>query len=188
MSAFDDPWKYAVILPNGQAPALLNGIDFQPWQTAPKTLAAWRHVEGQAAIDEPALTSRHGKKLAAGVVIREPDGRIWLVAPTNAFGGYKATFPKGHLEPGMTPQATAIKEAYEEAGFRVEITGLIGDFERSTTITRYYTARRLGGLPTQMGWESQAVMLVPKLQLLKVLNHDNDRAVIQALNNLNITV
>ncbi len=183
MSAFEYPSQYAVILPDGQSPASLNGIDFQPWQTAPKTLAGWVHVVGQVAIDEPTLTPKHGKKLAAGVVIIEPDGRFWLVAPTNAFGGYKATFPKGRLEPGMTPQATAIKEAFEEAGLQVEITGLIGDFERSTTITRYYSARRVGGLPTQMSWESQAVLLVPRNRLLNVLNHDNDHALVEAFKN-----
>ena len=187
MSAFNDPSQYAVMLPDGQSPALLNGIDFQPWQTAPKTLKEWVHVEGQVDMKEPALTPKHGKKLAAGVVTIEPDGRFWLVAPTNAFGGYKATFPKGRLEPGMSLQATAIKEAYEEVGLQVEITGLIGDFERTTTITRYYTARRISGLPTQMDWESQAVLLVPKPQLLKVLNHANDHAVIQALIKLDTT-
>lgn len=55
MSAFDDPSQYAVMLPDGQSPASLNGIDFQPWQTAPKTLTGWVHVEGQVNIDEPAL-------------------------------------------------------------------------------------------------------------------------------------
>ena len=64
---------------------------------------------------------------------------------------------------------------------------MIGDFERTTTITRYYTARRTGGLPTQMEWESQAVMLVPKPRLLKVLNHANDHAVIHALDKLSTT-
>jgi ADP-ribose pyrophosphatase YjhB (NUDIX family) len=187
MSAFGDPLQYAVILPNGKSPASLNGIDFQPWHSAPKTQANWVHVEGQTKIDEPPLKPKNGKKLAAGVVVIESDGRIWVVAPTNAFGGYKATFPKGRLELGMSPQATAIKEAHEEAGLQVEITGLIGDFERTTTITRYYTARRISGLPTQMDWESQAVMLVPKPQLLKVLNHANDHAVIQALIKLNTT-
>ncbi|MDD5460210.1 MAG: NUDIX hydrolase [Methylococcales bacterium] len=185
MSAFADPTKLAIMLPNGQSPAAINGIAFQPWQTAPKTLSGWVHVAGQTKIDEPPLKPKNGKKLAAGVVVIESDGRFWLVVPTNAFGGYKTTFPKGRMEPGMSPQTTAIKEAFEESGLQVEITGLIGDFERSTTITRYYTARRLGGLPTQMGWESQAIMLVPKPQLLKVLNHANDHAVIEALTKLN---
>jgi 8-oxo-dGTP pyrophosphatase MutT (NUDIX family) len=188
MSAFSDPLSYAVMLPNGQAPASLNNIAFQVWQTAPKTLAGWVHVDGQIALDEPALVPKQGKKLAAGVVVMESDGRFWLVAPTNAFAGYKATFPKGRLEPGMSPQATAIKEAFEESGLQIEITGLIGDFEHLTTITRYYSARRIGGLPTQMDWESQAVILVPKPQLLKVLNHANDHAVINALDSLDTLV
>ena len=42
-----------------------------------------------------------------------------------------------------------------------------------------------GMLPTQMDWESQAVMLVPKSQLLNVLNQANDHAVMQALDSLN---
>lgn len=183
MSAFYDPLSHAVMLPNGQAPESLNGINFQVWPSAPKTLAGWVHVDGQMAINEPALVPKQGKKLAAGVVVIEPDGRFWVVAPTNAFGGYKATFPKGRLEPGMSPQATAIKEAFEELGLQVEITGLIGDFELSTTITRYYLARRVSGLPTQMSWESQAVMLVPKNRLLNVLNHANDYTLVAALNN-----
>lgn len=184
ISAFDDPNSYAVMLPNGQAPKSLHGIAFKPWQNIPKTLAEWVQVDGQVKLDEPTFTPKHGKKLAAGVVIIEPDGRFWLVAPTNAFGGYKATFPKGRLEFGMTPQATAIKEAYEEAGLQVQITAYIGDFERTTTLTRYYLARRTDGLPTQMHWESQAVMLVPEAQLFSVLNHPNDHAVIEALNKL----
>ncbi|WP_051091834.1 NUDIX hydrolase [Methylosarcina fibrata] len=187
MSAFEDPNRYAVMLPNGEAPNSLNDIRFEPWQDVPESVAEWEHVKSQSQLDEPPFTSKHGKKLAAGVVIVEPDGRFWLVAPTNAFGGYKATFPKGRLEPGMTPQATAIKEAYEEAGLQVQITAYIGDFERTTTLTRYYLARRVGGLPTEMHWESQAVMLVPKLQLLTVLNHPNDHAVIAAFEKLKLT-
>ncbi|WP_246247015.1 NUDIX hydrolase [Candidatus Methylobacter favarea] len=153
LSAFADPAQLALMLPGGPAPAGLNGIAFQPWQTAPKTLAGWSQTEGQASLDEPPLKPKNGKKAAAGVVITEADGRIWLVAPTNGFGGYQATFPKGRLEPGLSLQATAIKEAFEESGLQVEITGLIGDFERSLTLTHYYTTRRVGGLPTEMGWD-----------------------------------
>ncbi len=38
----------------------------------------------------------------AGVIIREPDGRVWIMHPKGAFGGYKATFPKGSADKGMT--------------------------------------------------------------------------------------
>jgi 8-oxo-dGTP pyrophosphatase MutT (NUDIX family) len=186
LEAFADPEQVAVVVPEGETPAAVNGIPLAAWSTAPASPLQWAKVAGQIDIDEPPMEPKPGKKLSAGVVTVEPDGRFWLVAPTNAFGGYKATFPKGRLEPGMTPQATAIKEAYEEAGLQVQIIAYIGDFERTTTLTRYYLGRRIGGLPAEMHWESQAVMLVPRSQLLNVLNHPNDHAVLAALDKLKL--
>ncbi|MGY6278175.1 NUDIX hydrolase [Methylomonas sp. MgM2] len=115
-----------------------------------------------------------GKHYAAGVVIEEPDGRCWMVAPTNGFGGYEATFAKGTIEDGIKPQASAIKEAYEESGLKVEIVGFIADVEKSTSVTRYYRARRVGGNPADMGWESQAVHLVPSDQVHYYINSPYD--------------
>jgi 8-oxo-dGTP pyrophosphatase MutT (NUDIX family) len=174
MEAFADPEQIAVVVPKGNIPAVLNGVPLSVWSTAPTSLLEWANVSGQATFDESPMIPQLGKKLAAGVVAIEPDGRIWIMAPTNAFGGYQATFPKGTLDVGLSPQATAIKEAFEESGLQVEITGWIGDFERTTSVTRYYFARRVGGNPAAMGWESQAVMLVPKDKLSNVLNHSKD--------------
>lgn len=181
LEAFDEPKQMAVIPPDGPTPEQLNGIALTQWDSVPATLTAWVHVNGQADIHEPPFLPKPGKKLSAGVVVIEPDGRFWAVAPSNAFGGYKATFPKGTIDPGMTPQATAIREAFEESGLQVEITGWIGDFERTTSVTRYYFARRIGGAPSAMGWESQAVMLVPKDKLYAVLHHANDHKLLDAL-------
>ena len=111
---------------------------------------------------------------AAGVVIEETDGRVWLVAPSNAFGGYQATFPKGRIDGHASRQASAIREAYEEAGLQVRITGFFADSNRSQSYTRYYRAQRTGGNPVLMGWESQAVHLVPKAALKDFLTHPND--------------
>lgn len=121
-----------------------------------------------------------GKDSAAGAVVVEADGRIWVIAPTNGYGGYLRTFPKGRLN-GMSPHGTAVKEVFEETGLRVELTGYLCDAIRSVTIARYYLARRLGGSPAAMGWESQAVLLVPPVQLSKVLQHPNDKAILAAL-------
>lgn len=91
---------------------------------------------------------------AAGAAVVESDDRGWVVAPTNAFGGFKATFPKGHSNgPGL--RAAAVKEVFEESGLRVEILSHLIDVTRSTTRTRYYLARRTGGTPADMGWESR---------------------------------
>jgi len=37
--------------------------------------------------------------------------------------------PKGHIEPGETPEATAVREAEEEAGVRAEVVAQAGDSE-----------------------------------------------------------
>jgi 8-oxo-dGTP pyrophosphatase MutT (NUDIX family) len=182
-ASWTDPQAIATFVPDGDVPAELNGVAIAPWEDAPTTAEGWASVGGQQQdLDEPLmpavkLPSGKFKERAAGVIIEEPDGRVWVMCPTNQFGGYKATFPKGRHEPGLSFQATAIKECFEETGLQVEITGYHGDIERSTTVARYYTARRVGGSPAHMGWEAQAIKLVPKGQLLDVLNTDVDHKI-----------
>ena len=176
-----DPDQIATFLPGSAVPPSLNGIAFSRWTNVPSSLAGWRDVAGQADIVEPKLVLNGYKKAAAGVVIEEPDGRIWVVSPTNVFGGYQQTFPKGKADAGLTLQAVAIKECFEESGLQVEITGIVGDFERSTSFARYYFARRVGGTPADAGWESQAVHLVPKVLLHSILNTVDDRKIAIAI-------
>jgi hypothetical protein len=116
--AFDDPGEVAVIVPDGETPKSLNGINLSSWTGIPANTTEWLSVTGQANFNEPAMIGKPGKKLSVGVVTLEPDGRIWAVAPTNAFGGYEVTFPKGTIDHGMTPQSTAIREAFEESGLQ----------------------------------------------------------------------
>ena len=49
------------------------------------------------------------KKRAAGAVIVEPDGRVWLCEPTNHHGRYQRTFPKGTRDAGWSLEATAAR-------------------------------------------------------------------------------
>jgi 8-oxo-dGTP pyrophosphatase MutT (NUDIX family) len=181
-AAWKDPDLIAQFVPGGKAPAVLNGVAFAPWTDHPKTVEGWDYVDGQMDdLDEPALVLKNGKAPAAGVLIEEPDGRVWIVKPSNGFAGYRATFPKGHADDGLSLQATAIKECFEESGLQVEITGFALDVERGQTITRYYRARRVGGSPTDCGWETQAVALVPKDQLIEQLNRSVDHPIAHAV-------
>ena len=174
LSAWNRADVAATVTPAGALPAALNGIALRDWLDVPDSAQAWSHVEGQYAFDEPPFHPPTGKMPAAGVVIQEPDGRFWLVAPSNGFGGYTATFPKGRVDGSGSRQASAIREAYEEAGLKVNITGFLADSDRTQTYTRYYLAQRTGGNPARMGWESQAVHLVPKEALADFLTHLND--------------
>lgn len=177
---WSDAHAVATAIPAGQMPASANGIDFSPWRDAPTTADGWKTLGEASSFDEPLMKTAGGKQPAAGVVTVEADGRVWVVAPSNGFGGYSATFPKGRLD-GLPPRAAAIREAFEESGLQVELTGYLCDSVRSTTVTRYYTARRVGGNPADMGWESQAVHLVPIGKLSTIVAHQNDNAIIDAL-------
>ena len=184
-----NPDAIATFIPGGPVPAELNGVAMAPWDDAPTGPVGWAYVAGQHSnLDEPPLpeaTTYAGKPKdqAAGAIIEEPDGRVWVMRPTNGFGGYDATFPKGRADDGLPLQAVAIKEAFEETGMQIEITGYWGDIERTQTVARYYRARRVGGTPAAMGWEAQAVQLVPKDELLDVLNSPIDHKIIGMANN-----
>jgi 8-oxo-dGTP pyrophosphatase MutT (NUDIX family) len=172
-----DPCADITFVPGSACADVLHGVTFAPCSCADVEAAS----RGAGAVDEPPFVLPAGKRAAAGVVVREPDGRLWLVAPSNRFGGYEATFPKGRVEPGMPLQATAIREAWEESGLLVEPTAWLGDFSRTQTYTRFYLARRVGGHPADMGWESQAVHLVTPAHAVRLLNRATDHAVLAAL-------
>ena len=180
--SWHDPLQTATVTPGGAMPASLNGIAFTPWSGAPIDHAGWRALAGQdAPFAEPAFEAVPGKLVAAGVVIEEPDGRVWVVHPSNAYGGYPATFPKGRRDADMPLPATAIREAWEESGLQVVLTGFLCDLVRSRSKTRYYLGRRVGGCPADMGWESQAVSLAPRARLSELLVNPNDAPLVALL-------
>lgn len=173
--------QIGTFLPEGPVPAALNGIPCATWREAPTSLDDWSRVPGQLPdLVEPPFDPQ-GKQPAAGLIIEETDGRIWIVCPTNRFAGCAASFPKGRVDECLSLQVTAIKETFEETGLQVTITGLVGDFPGVITLARYYRARRVGGTPADMGWESQAVLLVPKKQLVAVVNLPRDQELARML-------
>jgi len=180
VATWNSATSVATVTPNGPMPSELNGIAVAG-QTTPTTPVGWEALATGATFTEPPFTPPKHKRPAAGVVIEESDGRIWLVAPSNAHGGYQATFPKGTVDPGASLHATAIREAFEEAGLNVELTGFFADSDRTLSFTRYYLARRTGGSPAKMGWESQAVHLVPRAKLAEFLTNPNDKPFIKLL-------
>lgn len=167
-------------IPGSTCAGMLNGVVLSPC-TQSDIDQALEQASARPAIAEPPYLPATGMRAAAGAVVMEPDGRIWLVAPSNGFGGYQATFPKGRVEPGASLQATAIKEVWEESGLLVALTAYLGDFSRTQTYTRFYLARRVGGHPAAMGWESQAVHLVTPAHACRLLHRETDHAVLNAV-------
>lgn len=181
-STWHNPDAVATFVPDGDVPLSINGIALKPWRDHPQTAEGWDYYEGlNDELEEPPFIVPPGKKAAAGVIIQESDGRVWLNAPSNGFGGYHASFPKGTAEPDLSLQATAAKECFEETGLKVEIIGFLGDYERTTSVARMYLARRVGGTPVDMGWESQAVHLAPRGALFEHLNMASDHGIAEAI-------
>lgn len=173
----------ATFVPTSSLEQALHGVMFASWGPSAPAASVWEELAAPA-VDEPDYLLPAGMRAAAGAVVVEPDGRVWLVAPSNGFAGYQVTFPKGRVDKGASLQATAIKEVWEESGLLVKLTGYLGDFVRTQTYTRFYIARRAGGTPCDMGWESQAVHLAPVAKAYGLLNRSTDRDVLKALETL----
>ena len=179
LSAWADCHVTATVVPDGPMPGEVNGVRIASWKGAPTDRGEWTRIAGTYDLQEPDFDPK-GKTPASGAVVVEPDGRVWLVAPTKAHGGYKATFPKGTVK-HMDFRSTALKEVLEESGLQVELFEHLIDVTKTTSRTRYYLARRLGGNPADMCWESQAVMLLPVEDLRSHLNQPVDHLVVDAL-------
>lgn len=163
-------------------PAGLYGISFSPLEDPPETVSDWEAIDGLFGVDEPSYPTQYGLRLTSGCVVFEPDDRIWVVHPSNGFQGVKVTFPKGRWDDESISLLTnAVKETYEESGLWVKPVDYLCDVVRTRTVTRYYMAERITGTPVNMGWESQAVSLVPLSRLERVLNRPNDRKVLPYL-------
>lgn len=178
--AWVDPSQTATVVPGGAMPQDLNGVPFRSWRLPPSRRLEWDLLAEEMVFIEP-FDDRHGDMTpAAGAVVVEPDGRVWLVSPTNQHGGAQQTFPKGTVT-DLSPAATAMKEVFEKTGLRIEILDHLMDAVRTTSKTRYFLARRIGGTPSAMGWRSQAVHLVP-LELVKErLNLPVDHPIVDRL-------
>ena len=70
---------------------------------------------------------------AGGVVVRHEDGvaKFLLVTARRQPGQW--VFPKGHIEPGETPEQAAIREVLEEAGVEARVGPPIGATAYKTT-------------------------------------------------------
>ena len=178
-STWSDYRKTATWAPNSDVPADLNGVPMSEWADAPTTIEGWKNVDGQnPEIDSQNPFTPHATlPTSAGAVVIEPDGRVWVIDPTNKFADVDTTFPKGKVEEGLTMQQTAIKEVFEETGLKIKIVGLVGDYDRTTSRSRMYVAQRVGGRPDKMGLESQAVKLTTPLQASNMLNQGADFAI-----------
>lgn len=83
---------------------------------------------------------------AFGGVLFDDEGRVLLREPTNHYGGYVWTWPKGQPEPGLSVAKVALKEVGEETGYVMDIVGALpGEYAGSTSSTACFFVGKAGG-------------------------------------------
>lgn len=162
LADYGDTWL------GGAGADVKDGYDFAAIPDAPITDTPW------PATSLPKST---------GLILVNPDGKIWLHAPKGAYGGYKFSFAKGQLEAGLTEQQNAHKELWEEQGLTGNVVGALPPVVKSTSVAKYFVGYVTGGHPNLFGDETSAVHLVTPDQAkamlamnanahdLKVLDH-----------------
>lgn len=183
IAAINDPEKIVKFAPGQVLPADL----YKPIEGAvPELKEGVKAVYGDLKYEVDSdlvmpMEKIAGLKQSTGmIVIDEETGKIWLNAPTNQFGGYKNTFPKGTIDfTGSGIQEQAIREVFEETGLQAKPIYHLGDYQKTTSNTRYFVGVKTGGSPAMMGWESEAVNLVPINKMDDLLNMAIDKKIAQ---------
>ncbi|MDA8069027.1 MAG: NUDIX domain-containing protein [Actinomycetota bacterium] len=140
-----------------------------------------------AAPPGPAPGDRPGEEFSAGgVVVRGTD--VVVIVPTRrGAGGIKVlALPKGHPEPGETPQQAALREVSEEAGVRGELRESLGTtayvYERAgrsvAKRVEFFLIAYREGDPADHDHEVERACWMPLSQAATALTYPGERAII----------
>jgi 8-oxo-dGTP pyrophosphatase MutT (NUDIX family) len=125
---------------------------------------------------------------AGGVLVRRLQGR-WMVAAIRPGGRPEGLWalPKGQIDPGEAPEATALREVAEETGVRGRSLGKLGDVkyvytwdgERIFKIVSFflvrYEAGRLGDIPEAFRHEVAEARWLPLEEAPQLLAYGGER-------------
>jgi len=127
------------------------------------------------------------ERSAGGVVVR--DGQAIVIVPTRrgAQGQKVLALPKGHVDPGETPDQTALREVREETGVEAELVEKLGDvryfyqrggkriFKRVT----FYLLAYLDGSLDDHDDEVEEARWMPLAEAAAALSYDGEREMVE---------
>jgi diadenosine hexaphosphate hydrolase (ATP-forming) len=108
---------------------------------------------------------------AGGIVFRTEGDRLLVLLVRSKKDPTIWVFPKGHLEPGETAAATAIRETWEEAGVAGEVEGPVGaplEFQSGVepVSVQYFLIRERDEQPSPEGRDKQWLSIDDALKAL----------------------
>jgi 8-oxo-dGTP pyrophosphatase MutT (NUDIX family) len=127
---------------------------------------------------------------AGGVVYRRPGGNdveIALASRRTRRGDLAWGLPKGLIEDGEEPEATAVRETREETGLVAELEQPLGEISyfyvwegvRVAKVVHFFLLRQTGGDVNEHDFEMEEVRWFPLAEALRIASFKGEREVLQ---------
>jgi 8-oxo-dGTP pyrophosphatase MutT (NUDIX family) len=126
---------------------------------------------------------RHSEHSAGGVVVR--DGACIVIVPTRraANGARVLALPKGHVDPGETPEQAALREVREEAGVDARLVGALGEVRywyarggrRIAKLVEFFLFEYVSGDPGEHDHEVEEARWLPLEEAARLLSYPGER-------------
>jgi 8-oxo-dGTP pyrophosphatase MutT (NUDIX family) len=118
---------------------------------------------------------------AGGIVYRSNGADLEILLVTAKRTPNAWIFPKGHIEPGETPEQAALREVEEEAGVVGELEAVVGapvvfDTPNERVRVQYFLIRMIA---ESAGTDGRAKRWLPFDDAERTLTYDNTRGVLR---------
>lgn len=130
---------------------------------------------------------RAPSEVSAGGVVVRGDELVVIVPTRRAPDGSRVLgLPKGHIDPGETPEQAARREVLEEAGVRGRSLGLLGEIRYRYRLgarlickeVSFYLFRYVGGDPADHDHEVEEARWMSLAEAEKALTHVGEREMV----------
>jgi mutator protein MutT len=124
------------------------------------------------------------REFSAGGVVVNDRGECIVIVPRSRRPRKPLALPKGHVDPGETPEQTAVREVREEAGVETEVVQVLGDVRywytrdgrRIAKVVRFFLLAHRSGEPTGDALEVEDARWMPLREAVRSLSYDGERS------------